>query len=232
MRIIQISDSHLAQDIPQRKSDLTHCIESVNAEQPDLVIHTGDITHNGTAEEYQIASDCLESLNAPYFLLNGNKDVRELIRQTFTEHRYLQQYDRFLQYSIEQDDIRLIVVDTVKEQSSKGELCQQRLQHLQLMLEADISKPVLIFMHHAPFEIDVIPDPRQFHDWTEVEAFEKLITTYDNVAAIYCGHIHRDLAGSIGHVPVHVLNCTAIDLRKGELSEEDRSRPRYRIIDR
>lgn len=231
MRIIQISDSHIAHDTPQRLTDLDNCIASVNALAPDLVIHTGDITHNGLEQEYKDARQCLKNLDSPYYVLNGNKDLRDQIIKTFTDHNYLQQGNGFIQYSIDQENIRLIIIDTVKESTSKGELCEARLQHLDSMLGEDKSKPTIIFMHHSPFKVEEIPDPYQFHNWAEIEAFEKLLSGYQQIQTIYCGHVHRNVAGVIGRLPVQVLSCMATDLRKGKISEDEKTRPMYRIID-
>lgn len=231
MRLIQISDSHIAHDIPERLQNLNDCIEAVNAEVPDLVIHTGDITHNGLQSEYLTASKALEQLQAPCFVLNGNKDLRAPLLETFSNHSYLTQGGGFIQYSVEDYATRILVIDTVRESTSKGELCKKRLDHLSAMLEQDTSKPVLIFMHHSPYAVAEIPDPHQFHNWDEVHAFEKLLSGFDNIAAIHCGHVHRNVEGTIGTLPVHVLSCMATDLRKGKLSDEDKTRPMYRVID-
>jgi len=176
MRIIQISDSHIAHDIPQRLADLETCIEAVNELAPDLVIHTGDITHNALSQEYIEAHSRLETLAAPYYVLNGNKDSRDLILKTFIDHDYLQRGNGFFQYSIEHKKVRCLVIDTVRENTSKGELCSTRLNHLKAMLAEDTSKPALIFMHHSPFMVEEIPDPCQFHQWDQVYALEKLLS--------------------------------------------------------
>lgn len=231
MRIIQISDSHIARETPERLEDLDNCISAVNALEPDLVLHTGDITHNALPEEYRAAHQRLETLGAPYFVLNGNKDSREQIVKTFTDHNYLQQGEGFIQYSIDREAVRLLVIDTVRESTSKGELCATRLNHLHTMLETDGEKRTIVFMHHSPYVVEEIPDPYQFHDWAEVDAFEALLSSHKNIEAIYCGHVHRNVEGTIGDIPVHVLSCMATDLRKGKLSEEDKARPMYRVID-
>ncbi len=231
MRIIQISDSHIAQETPQRLTDLDDCIAAVNAQAPDIVIHTGDITHNGHPQEYREARLRLEKLTAPYFVLNGNKDSRDLIRKTFADHDYLQQCNSFIQYRINLEPAQLLVIDTVRELTSKGELCAARLSHLRTMLQEERARRTIIFMHHSPYAVGEIPDPHQFHDWTEVDAFEALLLEYTNVEAIYCGHIHRNVEGTIGNLPVQVLSCMATDLRKGKLSDADRTRPMYRVIE-
>ena len=237
MRIIQISDSHIAHDIPQRLQDLDNCVAAVNAESPDLVIHTGDVTHNGLPREYAAARQSMDKLNAPWYVLPGNKDCRRVLTDAFHDHIPLPHTDRpedadsFIQFSLEQYPVRLVLIDTVREATSKGELCEERLAHIDNMLKKDTNRPVIIFMHHSPFIVEEIPDPYQFHNWQDVEAFGKILSRYSNIEGIYCGHVHRNVEGTIGRLPVHVLSCMATDLRKGKLSAEDKTRPFYSIIE-
>ena len=231
MRIIQISDSHIALDTPSRLQDLKNCVNAVNAEAPDRVIHTGDISHNGLAEEYQAAREILDQLTAPYFVLIGNKDKRDRVREAFQDHEYLQQEHGFIQYALDDLSTRLIVLDTVREATSKGELCERRLQELESMLHDSGDKPAVIFMHHSPYVVEEIPDPQQFHDWEQVDALGALLSRHQNVKQIYCGHVHRNVRGSIADIPIDVLSCMATDLRKGKLNESDKQRPMFTIIE-
>ena len=65
MIIAQISDSHIItqnhsdEEINNRINSLRNCVAYINnlATIPNAVIHTGDLTHNGKKEEYQIAFD-------------------------------------------------------------------------------------------------------------------------------------------------------------------------------
>ncbi|MGI9502218.1 MAG: metallophosphoesterase family protein, partial [Geminicoccaceae bacterium] len=76
MRIIQLSDSHISCDKPARAAELEVCISYINAmpQQPDVVVHTGDVAHDGLVEEYQIAKRLLDELSAPFFVMAGNRD--------------------------------------------------------------------------------------------------------------------------------------------------------------
>ncbi len=243
MRIIQITDSHISIDAPQRTADLQSCVQYVNNVRPsaDLVIHTGDVVHAGLREEYETAKGLLDTLNAPYIVLAGNKDDRRQLSAVFPDNSTLQKktekhstvargQGEFIQFSLEQFAFRLIVLDTVGH-SSKGEFCDKRLQHLDTMLSADVERPALVFMHHAPVEIREIPDPFQFDDWSQVDALGATFSKYANIQTIYCGHIHRNINSQIGELPVSVLSCTACDLRKGQLSDDDKQRPMLNIID-
>ena len=63
MRIVQISDSHISVKNPARTADLANCIMAINDISPavDLVVHTGDIVHDGLREEYATVRQLLDT---------------------------------------------------------------------------------------------------------------------------------------------------------------------------
>ena len=101
-KIIQISDPHivpkgqLAYGRVNTLDALSACVETINRILPDigpvdLAIVTGDVTDFGTAEEYQIFRDVMESLLIPYFAIPGNHDdVREM-RACFSDQQWMPQ---------------------------------------------------------------------------------------------------------------------------------------------
>jgi 3',5'-cyclic AMP phosphodiesterase CpdA len=232
MKIVQISDSHISVDHPERTSDLDVCIAHINAltEPADLVIHTGDITHNGLPEEYNVAKQKLDSLHAPYYVLTGNRDNRAELISAFADGKSINRDDRFVQYSIDSFKTRILVLDTLCEHSNKGQICKDRFSHFQQMLDADSTTPTLLFMHHTPFEVPPIPDPFQFEDWSDAEQLHQLLTKFPNVTEVYCGHVHRNVEGTIAGLPASAITCMARDLRKGEMTDEERNKAVFKEI--
>ncbi len=231
MRIVHISDSHISLDHPQRTADLRACIDVINSatEQPDVVMHTGDITHNGVAAEYTIAKQQLDELKAPYFVMPGNKDKRPSLIDAFADGQTICQGDEFIQYAVDRFPVRLIVLDTLSDDSNKGLLGDARFEHLSAMLAAEPLKPTAVFMHHTPFEVAAIPDPFQFENWQEVDKLRDLLSEHHQISGIYCGHIHRSIEGKLGELNVSAISCMATDLRKGELTAEQRQMPILRF---
>ncbi len=225
MRIVHISDSHISLDHPQRALNMQSCIDIINAadEQPDVVVHTGDLAHTGVAEEYNITRAILDKLKAPYYVLVGNKDKRPAVIDAFSAPQRMQANNGFIQYVIDDYPVRMIMLDTLSENSNKGRLDEVRLTHLRQMLEADTFKPAVIFMHHTPFKVPPIPDPFQFEDWSHVEKLQDLLSQHTQLQGIYCGHIHRNVEGTLGALNVSAISCMASDLRMGELTNEERT---------
>lgn len=232
LKIVQISDTHISVDVPQRMNDLENCVQAINqlAVQPDLVVHTGDVAHDGLAQEYHNARERLDQLDVPYFVMPGNRDNRSALRNAFSDKRYQLPQQGWLQYAIEQYAVRLIMVDTVSEQTNKGELCDERLTHLEQMLSADTSRPVALFLHHPPYEATGIPDPYQYKDWNDVEKLAELLARFQHIQGMYCGHVHRFIDGSIAGIQASAITCLAGDLRKGDVSEEERTLPVFKSL--
>src|SRR6218665_3526743 len=94
MIIAQISDTHIALDTPdseRRIADFERTIADINAldPQPDVIVHTGDILHNGRADEYTVAASILGKARAPVYVIPGNKDDRANLRAAFSGKGYL-----------------------------------------------------------------------------------------------------------------------------------------------
>ena len=231
-QIAHITDTHLSAQHPQRTADLALSIAQINAlsTPPSAVVHTGDIADYGKAEQYDIARAELDTLQAPYFVLAGNRDDRAHMRTTFADNALMTFETDFIQYAIDQFSTRIIVLDTLCIGANKGQLCDARLEHFATMLAADTKRPAAVFMHHPPFEAHEIPDPVQFVDWTDVEKFIDIVRRYNNISAIYCGHLHRTICAQAGGIQASSISCMAGDLRRGDVSDAQRKEPMFRTL--
>src|SRR5262249_3984382 len=113
MIIAQISDTHIelgTADADQRIADFERTIAAINGldPAPDVVVHTGDIVHNGRQDEYARAALILEKAQMPVYVLAGNKDNRENLRAAFSGRGYLAAESDFIDYAVEMFPVRLI----------------------------------------------------------------------------------------------------------------------------
>ncbi len=218
MLITQISDCHISwppADGSDRLGDLEQCVAYVNSldPQPDLVVHTGDVAHDAAQIEYDKAAEKLSELSAPFCVIPGNRDDRSLLRDTFSGHLPADCHDEFVQYLIAGEKLCVIMLDTLSYQSNKGRLCQVRLDHFKDMLNRAGDRPVVIFMHHQPFEIAIAKVPLQFEDRANLAEFSSILSGHGNVREIFCGHSHRTASGEVAGIPVSTITSTARDLR-------------------
>ena len=234
MIIAQISDSHIdpeSEKLKDRLSDLRRVVDNINIldPAPDIVIHTGDIVHNGTQEKYDLALTILRDIRAPLHVCPGNRDDRDLISKNFHTGRTITSSSKFLQYSIDNYPVRLIALDTICATSNMGDYCQKRADTLSTILAEEPEKPTALFMHHPPFEIVGSKYPFQFENWDTVEHLAGVLKQNDQVKHLFCGHTHRNSKGQIMGIPASTSPSIAIDLRLGEVSNGAELQPIYQI---
>jgi 3',5'-cyclic AMP phosphodiesterase CpdA len=234
MIIVQISDTHLDPDngkAATRIRDLERCVRDINALDPlpDVVIHTGDLAHNGTPEKYVLAARVLSDLRCPLLIAAGNRDDRAALHSAFPQSCRLAPDSRHMQYSADVYPVRLVAIDTLSGASNQGSFCQARARHLQKMLAAGPSRPTAVFMHHPPFEVRESTYPWQFESREAIELLGQALEGHDQVVRAFCGHSHRDAAGQIAGIPVSSTPSVAVDLRLGDFPEAAGKAPVYQV---
>jgi Icc protein len=234
MIIAQISDTHIdleGPNGPSRLSNLERCVADINQliPLPDVVIHTGDVTHNAKPAEYDMARRVLGVLRCPLHVAAGNRDDRAAVRATFPTGTNLIPDTLYVQFCAETFPVRLIAVDTLSASSNKGDFCQVRADSLRLALVEDTTKPTVVFMHHPPFVVHESDYPIQFGSWDAVERMEQALAGQRHVAGIFCGHTHRNVEGEVGHVVARSMPSVAVDLRLGHYPAELQSSPLYKL---
>jgi len=234
MIIAQISDTHIALDTPdaeRRISDFERTVADINTldPAPDVIVHTGDIVHNGRPEEYAKAAAILAHARRPVYVLAGNKDDRANLRAAFAARGYLDPHSAFIDYAIESHPIRLIAVDTLNTHSNKGDFCAERAKRLIAMIDADATRPIAIFAHHPPFEVMVGPDRINFETVEMMQRLRQAVQHSGRVVAVISGHVHRGTSGFVESIPVTVMPSVATTLRKGEYPASMQTCPVYHI---
>jgi len=234
MIVAQISDTHIDLDHPQgaeRRRYLELCVEDINGLDPlpDVVVHTGDLTNTGNPKEYEEAKKILGDLAAPLYVTAGNRDDRVALRTAFPADEYLLPESPFLQYRVDKFPVRLMVLDTLSENSNKGDYCATRADSLCAALADDRTKPTAVFMHHPAFEVVESDYPLQFESWEAVDKLGRALNGHGRVIHAFCGHTHRATGGTIGDVPVSSTPSIAVDLRLGTYPDAHQSVPLYRI---
>ena len=225
LRIVQITDTHIS-EMPEKRQRrlpaLARTVDFINtlAPTPALIIHTGDAADTGQESEYALLRAEMDRLDAPCVITPGNRDSRARMRAAFADMPWVDENEGPLDFVIEVGPLAIIGFDSKGQRTNKGWADEERRGHLRAMLQRTKDRPVLLMMHHPPFEIPEIPDPRQFADWSQAEAVCALVGEYPNVQALACGHIHRHITGfHVAHAPAFVLPCIAPDLRKGPARE-------------
>ena len=234
MIIAQISDTHIALDTPdaeRRLADFARTIADINAldPAPDVIVHTGDIVHNGRPDEYAQAVALLAKARAPFYVLPGNKDDRANLRAAFSAQRYRASDSEFIDYAVEDFPVRLIALDTLEPGVGRGAFRPEQARHLSALIAAAPDKPIAVFTHHPPFEVTVGPDRFHFETAESMARLRDALGRCGRIAAVFSGHVHRAATGAIGGIAASVVPCIATTLRKGDYPASMKTRPVYHL---
>ncbi len=208
-KIIQISDTHLlregafaSKNLQPAKSlkNLVNYISQIQLEAGliDAIIVSGDISDDGSIESYQLFNSIFDPLKIPLFLIPGNHDIRTSFRSVFSPAGYLPASGKLNWYQ-KVDKLHLIGLDTLIEGEKKGELDEETLTFLQSTLDELGNGPVILMLHHPPFETGV-----NFMDsiglCTGRDQFNEVIGAYSGELIVVCGHIHMNMVTQLkGH---------------------------------
>jgi putative phosphoesterase len=84
--ILQFSDTHIRQSENFNQLALTKTIKKINNLNPDYIIHLGDITEEGTKEDYKLAKKLLSKIKKPVIHVIGNHDARNVGYELFPKY--------------------------------------------------------------------------------------------------------------------------------------------------
>lgn len=229
MLIAQITDSHVL--APGKRlagrfdtaAAFDRLIASLAAEpaRPDLILFSGDLGEDATAEEYAHVGAGLRGLGIPALAVPGNHDARGPMRAGLPEMTGITEAGHLcLRRTVGTQGaaLEIIGLDTLTPGAPHGELCEDRLGWLAGALDACRGREALIFMHHPPI-VTGLQDMDRMGLLQGREALAALVAAHGGVKAILCGHMHRAIAGACGGARVQVAPSAshqiAFDLRDG-----------------
>ncbi|HEX6042862.1 MAG TPA: metallophosphoesterase [Pyrinomonadaceae bacterium] len=217
---VQISDSHIGFNKapnPDATKTFTESVAQINAlpQQPSFLIHTGDISHLSTPEQFDTATQILKSAkpNQVYFV-PGEHDV-------FTDEgkTYFEKFGKGTQgngwQSFDYDGVHfigLVNVLNLKEGSGTGlggsglgQLGSAQLEWLEKDVKGlSSSTPIVVFAH--------IPLWTIYPEWgwgTEDSAQALSYLKRFGSITVLNGHIHQILQKVEGNVTFHTARSTA-----------------------
>jgi len=216
MLIVQLTDLHVrAAGVPASRVSETNMLteqafRAVRAltTPPDMILITGDLTECGVAAEYEnLAAILRRSLPNRVYVVPGNHDRREVLRAVMPHLPKISDDPAFVQYTIEDGPVRVIMLDTVVPGFGHGALSDAQLAWLDARLQEQPSKPTLIGMHHPAFRTGIPHMDRIALQ--DADRFHAVIARHRQVVRIIAGHHHRAIVGQVAHAVATVSPSVA-----------------------
>jgi Icc protein len=215
MKLVVFSDPHMTADtlIHGRSPAawLRRAVDHAASQHPDAAacVILGDLADTGMRAEYLLVKDELAALPFGCRLMLGNHDDRRAFLDVFGG--VVPDANGFVQSVFDVGALRCILLDTLSPGEGAGSLDGGRLEWLASALAAS-ERPCLVFLHHPPIETG-LPNFDAI-GLKERSAFEAVISQHrDRVAALFFGHCHMSIAGSVAGVPafgVRSLICQSV----------------------
>ncbi len=216
MILVQLTDLHVrprglpAYRVAETNMLTERALRAVRALkiQPDAIVISGDLTDNGLDTEYAVLAEMLRRIiSVPVYVIPGNHDRREKLKQGLAALPGVNDHAEFVQYTVEDLPVRLVMLDTVVPGFGHGLLCDARLEWLEATLAAKQDKPTIVVMHHPPFvcgirHMDAI-------NLLNADAFAAVIARHPQVKRILCGHHHRPINAAVGHAIASIAPSVA-----------------------
>jgi len=207
---VQISDSHIGFNKPANQDvtgTLKLALDKINAlpATPDLLLHTGDITHSAKPAEFDTAQQLIHGVKAgETFYVPGEHDIA-----TDEGAMYLDRFGKGTKgrgwYSFAHKGVHFIGLNNCQQVDAMGKLGDDQLQWLKADLASlPASTPIVVFAH-IPLWM-VYPD----WGWGTPDAAEALtyLKRFGSVTVLN-GHIHQVVQKVEGNVAFHTATSTA-----------------------
>jgi 3',5'-cyclic-AMP phosphodiesterase len=206
----QISDSHIGFNKPANQdvtATLKLALDKINGlpAPPDLLLHTGDITHSSKPAEFDTAQELIKSVKAgETFYVPGEHDI-----STDDGAMYHERFGKGSQgrgwYSFTHKGVHFIGLNNCQQVDAMGKMGDDQLAWLKSDLASlSASTPIVIFAH-IPLWM-VYPE----WGWGTPDAAEALtyLKRFGSVTVLN-GHIHQVVQKVEGNVSFHTAASTA-----------------------
>lgn len=220
MRLFHVSDVHFGRE---DAAAVAWFEALVQAEQPDAVIMTGDLTMRARRREFEAGLGWLQRLGVPVTVEVGNHDLPYFnpIDRFFRPYHRMTAIERMVERPLDLPGVAIVpLVTTARAQWrwnwSKGKVSKSALERtLALLAEVPSDSLVFIACHHPLIEPETRASAQTHRGADALAALAEA-----GAHAVLTGHVHDpfDIAHVIDGNPIRMIGA-------GTLSERTRTTP-------
>lgn len=229
--VAQITDIHLFAESDKRLLGL-QTLESFQTvlyqvkdleRRPDLLLLTGDLSQDGTAESYEMVQAMVQPLGIPTYWVPGNHDEPAVMAQVLTRSPVS------AQKSFRAGGWRFLLLDSCVSGCVYGAIPSASLEWLDAELSQFPEEPTLIAFHHPPFSVGC--------DWMNdigLRNADELFAVCDRhpqIKVVLFGHIHQEFQQQRNGVHYLGTPSTCIQFKPNSSSFSlDEEQPGLRLV--
>lgn len=198
--LVQITDCHIfaAAGDCLRGVNTRHSFEAVskavidNSGHLDLLLATGDLSQDGSAESYTYLAQKIDAMGTATFWLPGNHDEVDVLKEQFIG----QQIHATKHVLIV--DWQIVLLDSTIRGEVHGRVPETQLEFLDHCLRAHPAKHALVCLHHQALDTGSLwIDQKGLRDSDQLR---ENIARYDNIRGVLWGHVHQETHQTIAGV--------------------------------
>jgi Icc protein len=188
--VVQLSDTHLVRDEPDpgdptnADDGVRRTVAALGDRHADLVLLTGDLTNDGSAEGCRRLRTLVEPFGAPILATPGNHDLPGTVAEVFGTAD-----------TIELGAWRVLAIDTTIPGCDDGQIDAAAFG---ARLDAVDSRPTLVALHHPP----VSPSTNPMFRLAGATDLVAACAVRPHVRGIVSGHLHEAFDRTAGDVAV------------------------------
>lgn len=232
LRLLQITDTHLFSDCSDTllgldtRVSLRAVVDLACAEDrsPDLVLATGDLAQDASADAYGQLAEELCRLGAPVYWAPGNHDDQAVAARVLNAGVFAAERSCCL------GNWQVILLDSTVPGAVGGRLAQAELERLSACLEAYPEHHALVCLHHQAVAVG-----SRWLDAIGLSNSADLLQVTDRfpqVRALLWGHAHQEYQGERNGVLLLGAPSTCLQFRPGSADFAiDSVYPGYRRVD-
>ena len=217
--ILQLSDLHLSasphkifwqQNAYARLSNIINYIKQQKL-QPDVLLLTGDLSHDRSCKSYQILADFITSLNIDTYFIAGNHDAKKAMQKTLIAPIFSK--DQIIKCP----GWLITFLDTTNIFNNFGFafgcLNSQKLHCLETLIANSHEPNIMIVMHHHPIAVHSPVIDRFI--LKNNQQFLRILQKYQKNFVIVFGHVHQVFEQQIDNILYLGCPSTAAQLLPG-----------------
>ena len=232
VRILQVTDCHILAGAGERlrgvdtrrsfEKVITAALEEYG--RPDLLLATGDLAEDGSAEAYRYLSAHFGAAGIPTYWLPGNHDDNAVMQAQLTGGP-IRAARRVLT-----GGWLILLLDSTIEGEVQGRVAPAQMDFMDSALRHHAERHALVCLHHQAMDTG--------SEWIDAKGlenaaeFRQRLSRHDNVRAVLWGHVHQEARHLHDQIEWLSTPSTCVQFRPGsrEFAIGDES-PGYRYLE-